>query len=156
MRESLSGGVLGGYPIVDVAVALVGGTYDQDRSSEVAFDRAAAAAFHQGLERAGPILLEPVMRIEIVVPEANTGDVIGDLNVRRGEIGGMERLAGGVQAIRGDVPLSETFGYATDLRSATQGRGAFTMEFDHYAPVPEEVADRILGGPFYALGGRRG
>jgi len=149
VRESLAGGVLGGYPIVGVAVALVDGTYDEDLSSEIAFERAAAVAFRRGLQRAAPVLLEPVMSVEVVVPEANTGDVIGDLSVRRGEIGGMERSPGGVQTIRGHVPLSEMFGYATDLRSATQGRGAFTMEFDHYAPVPTEVANRLLGGPFY-------
>jgi len=156
VRESLTGGVLGGYPIVDVGVAVVDGTYDEEQSSELAFERAAATAFRKGLEMAAPVLLEPVMCIEVVVPEASTGDVIGDLNVRRGEIAEMERLSGGVQAIRGNVPLSEMFGYATDLRSATQGRGAFTMEFDYYAPVPKEVAERILGGPFYALGQRRG
>jgi len=85
------------------------------------------------------------MRIEVVVPEENLGDVIGDLNARRGEIEGMEPRIGGMQAIRGHVPLAETFGYATDLRSATQGRGAFTLEFDHYSPVPAEVSRRILG-----------
>jgi len=152
VRESLTGGVLGGYPIVGVTVALVDGTYDESQSSEAAFDRAAAIAFRRGLEQAGPILLEPIMGIEVIVPEANTGDVIGDLNSRRGEIGGMERLPGGVQAIRGSVPLSEMFGYATDLRSVTQGRGAFTMEFDRYAPVPREVADRVLGGPWQGRG----
>jgi len=152
VRESLTGGVLGGYPVVDVGVALVDGTYDENTSSEGAFERAASTALRKGLQQAGPILLEPVMCIEAVVPEANTGDVIGDLNARRGEIGGMERLPGGVQAIQGNVPLSEMFGYATDLRSVTQGRGAFTMEFDHYAPVPQEAANRILGGPFFVSG----
>jgi elongation factor G len=148
VRESLEGGVLAGYPMVDLGVALVGGTYDDDLSSEGAFHRAAAIAFHKGGREAHPVLLEPIMRLEVVVPEENTGDVIADVGARRGEIEGMELLPGGTQAIRGRVALAEMFGYATSLRSATQGRGAFTMEFDHYAPVPSEVAERILGGPF--------
>jgi elongation factor G len=147
IEESLSGGVLAGYPIVDIAVQVVGGTYDETLASEAAFNRAAALAFQKGIRAAQPVLLEPVMRVETVVPEDNTGDVIGDLSARRGSIEGMELLPGGVQAIRGHVPLSEMFGYATVLRSSTQGRGSFTMEFDYYAPVPNEVSSRILGGP---------
>ena len=148
VRESLEGGVLAGYPMIDVGVALVGGTYDEDQSSEGAFHRAAAIAFHKGVREASPVLLGPIMRLEVVVPEENIGDVIADLNARRGEIEGMELLPGGLQTIHGQVSLAGMFGYATALRSATQGRGAFTMEFSHYAPVPEEVANRILGGPF--------
>ncbi len=148
VRESLDGGVLAGYPMIDIGVALVDGSYDEEQSSEGAFHRATAIAFHKGVREAGPILLEPVMRLEVVVPEEHVGDVLTDLNTRRGEIEGMEPLPGGLQAIRGKVALAEMFGYATALRSATQGRGAFTMEFSHYAPVPQEVANRILGGPF--------
>jgi elongation factor G len=148
VRESLDGGVLAGYPMIDIGVALVDGSYDEEQSSEGAFHRATAIAFHKGVREAGPILLEPVMRLEVVVPEEHVGDVLTDLNARRGEIEGMEPLPGGLQAIRGKVALAEMFGYATALRSATQGRGAFTMEFSHYDPVPQEVANRILGGPF--------
>ena len=148
VRESLSGGVLAGYPIVDIAVALTDATFDEAMASEPAFHRATAMAFTKALHEARPILLEPIMRVEVVAPEENTGDVIGDLSARRGEIQGMAPLPGGMQAIRGHAPLSEMFGYATDLRSATQGRGAFTMEFDYYAPVPPEVSTRILGEPY--------
>ncbi|MBM3190153.1 MAG: elongation factor G, partial [Chloroflexi bacterium] len=148
VRESLEGGVLAGYPTIDVGVVLVGGTFDEEQSSEGAVHRAAAIAFHKGVTDAGPVLLEPIMRLEVVVPEEGIGDVITDLNARHGEIEGMELRPGGMQAIRGQVSLARMFGYATALRSATQGRGAFTMEFSHYAPVPEEVANRILGGPF--------
>jgi elongation factor G len=147
LRESMEAGVLAGYPMVDVGVVLLDGTYDESQSSEGAFHRAAAIAFHKAVQEAHPVLLEPIMRLEVVVPEDNTGDVITNVSARRGEIQGIELLPGGVQAIRGYVPLSEMFGYATDLRSVTQGRGAFTMEFDHYAPAPAAVANRILGGP---------
>ncbi|MHB1294292.1 MAG: elongation factor G [Anaerolineae bacterium] len=147
VETSMGGGVLAGYPLVDVDVKLVGGTYVEGESSEPAFYQAAAVAFHNALEAAKPVLLEPIMRVEVVAPEEHIGDVIGDVSGRRGEIVGMEPMPGGTQAIHAIVPLSTMFGYATALRSATQGRGAFTMEFDHYAPVPTDVAERILGGP---------
>jgi elongation factor G len=147
IEEALSGGVLAGYPIVDIAVKVVGGTYDEALASEAAFNRAAALAFQKGVRSAQPVLLEPVMRVETVTPQDYTGEVIGDLNSRRGGIEGIELLPSGTQAIRGHVPLSEMFGYATALRSSTQGRGSFTMEFDYYEPVPKEVSNRILGGP---------
>jgi elongation factor G len=149
VRDSLTSGVLAGYPLVDLAVALVGGSYDDSLSSEEAYQRAAAMAFHKANQEAHPVLLEPVMRVEVVVPEDHIGDVIGDLNARRGEIEGIEVRPGGMQAIRGHVPLAEMFGYATALRSVTQGRGAFSMEFDYYAPVPSDVAHRILGDASY-------
>ena len=145
VRESLAGGVLAGYPMVDLKVVLAGGAYDENASSEAAYHRAAAIAFHKGVQGAQPILLEPIMRVEVTVPEEYTGDVIGDVGARRGEVQGMEPVPGGIHAIRGHVPLATMFGYATDLRSLSQGRGAFTMEFDHYAPVPAEVSHRILG-----------
>ena len=146
--ESMSGGVLAGYPVVDVAVTLVGGAFDETQSSEGAFHTATAMALNKGLRDAHPVLMEPIMKLEVIVPEENTGDVIGDLSARRGEIEGMELLSGGAQAIRGHVPLAAMFGYATDLRSSTQGRGSFNMEFYNYAPVPPEVSERILGSAY--------
>ena len=147
MTEGLSGGVLAGYPLVDLEVTLVRASLDDDQTSEAAFHSAAAIGLHKAIRSAEPALLEPMMKVEVVAPEENTGDVIGDLSARRGEIEGMEPVPGGIQAIRGHVPLSGMFGYATDLRSFTQGRGAFTMEFDYYAPVPRDVSERMLGGP---------
>jgi elongation factor G len=148
-RESMAGGVLAGYPMVDVQVRLVGGAYVEGEASDAAFHSATSMAFTRAVQQARPVLLEPIMKLEAIVPDENTGDVIGDINSRRGEIEGMAPSPGGMQAIRGRVPLAEMFGYATDIRSATQGRGAFTMEFDHYAPVPTSVAERIMGGPLY-------
>ncbi len=121
VEESLAGGVLAGYPMVDIRVALVAVTFDEHQTSEAAFHSAASIAFNRGVQQAKPILLEPVMRVEVVVPDENAGDVIGDMNGRRGEIQGMEPGGGGMQAVKGHVPLAEMFGYATDLRSATQG-----------------------------------
>lgn len=146
VREAMESGVLAGYPLVDLRVALVGGSYHEVDSSDMAFKIAASMALKDGVERAGPILLEPIMKIEVVVPEEFTGDVIGDLASRRAQIEGTEPRSGGMQVIWGQVPLAEMFGYATDLRSMTKGRGTFTMEFDHYAQVPPEVMRQILGG----------
>jgi len=146
-REALSGGILAGYPLVDLGVTLIGGVYDEAQASEGAFHSATAIAFHNGLQKAHPVLLEPIMRVEVVAPEENTGDVIGNMSARRGTVESMTPMPGGLQVIRGHTPLAGMFGYATDLRSITQGRGAFTMEFDYYAQVPAEVAQRILGGP---------
>jgi elongation factor G len=146
MRESLDNGVLGGYPLVDIRATLVGGSYHEVDSSDLAFKVAGSMALREGVEKAGPILLEPVMRVEVVAPEGATGDVIGDLVARRGQISGLEMHSVGMQAVKGSVPLAEMFGYATNLRSMTQGRGTFTMEFDHYEPVPQERARQILGG----------
>ncbi len=148
VEESLSAGILAGYPVVDIAVTLTGGAFDETSVSEAAFSRAAVMALQQAAEAAGPVLLEPVMRVETVVPSENVGDVIGDLNARRGSIEGMELLPGEMQAVRAHVPLSEMFGYATVIRSNTQGRGSFTMEFDYYAPAPDEVTNRILGSAY--------
>ncbi len=148
VQESLAAGVLSGYPLVDIEVALVQVRFVEGEASEAVFHSAAAIAFSRGLQRAEAILLEPIMKLEVVVPEEHTGDIIADVNARRGEIQGLEPLPGNSQAVRGKVPLAEMFGYATDMRSATQGRGAFTMEFSHYASVPEAVSERILGGPF--------
>ena len=149
VREGLTSGVLAGYPMVDVGVRLKDVQVDEEQSVESitlgAVHRAAMAALHRAMQEARPVLLEPLMKVEVVVPMDHTGDVIGDLNARRGDILGIEPAAGGVQVIRGHLPLAEMFGYATDLRSATQGRGSFTMEFDYYAPVPDQVSHRILG-----------
>ncbi len=149
VREAMESGVLAGYPLVDLKVALVDGSYHEEDSSEIAFKIAGSMALRDGVQQAGPILLEPVMRVEVLVPEEFTGEVIGDLNARGAQIESMELRADGVQAVRAHVPLAEMFGYATDLRSMTQGRGTFTMEFDYYDEVSPEVAERI------ALGGRR-
>jgi elongation factor G len=144
IRESAEGGVLAGYPITDIRVRLYDGSYHEVDSSEMAFKMAASLAFKEGIQKGGPVLLEPVMKVEVVIPEEFLGDIIGQLNARRGEILGTEMRPGNAQAVRAMVPLAEMFGYATDLRSASQGRGAFTMEFDHYAQVSESVAKEII------------
>jgi len=145
IREALDSGVLGGYPVVDVRATLLGGSFHEVDSSELSFKIAGSMAFREGLPKASPVLVEPIMRVEVVAPETSTGDVIGDMVARRGQIGGLEMHSVGLQAIRAQVPLAEMFGYATHLRSATQGRGTFTMEFDHYDIVPPERARKILG-----------
>jgi elongation factor G len=142
--ESAEAGVLAGYPVVDVRVRLYDGSFHEVDSSEMAFKMAASLAFKEGIQRAKPVLLEPMMKVEVVLPEEYLGDTIGQLNARRGEILGTELRPGNSQAVRAMVPLAEMFGYATDLRSATQGRGAFTMEFDHYAQVSESVAKLVI------------
>jgi elongation factor G len=141
--EAMETGVVAGYEMVDIAVVLVDGSYHEVDSSEIAFKIAGSMAFRAGCQKADPRLLEPVMRVEVVVPEEYMGDVIGDLNARRGHIQGMESRAGS-QIIRTQVPLAEMFGYATELRSRTQGRGSFSMHFSHYAEVPAQVAEEIV------------
>ena len=143
IREAMETGVLAGYEMVDVAVVLVDGSYHEVDSSEMAFKIAGSMAFKEACQRGQPTLLEPVMRIEVVVPEEYMGDVIADLNSRRGRILGMEARAGS-QIIRTEVPLAEMFGYATDLRSRTQGRGSFTMHFSHYEEAPASIADEVV------------
>lgn len=144
IAEAMDSGVLAGYPVVDVKVALVDGSYHEVDSSEMAFKIAGSMAFKEGAHKAAPILLEPIMKVETVVPEEYVGDVVGDISSRRGEINGMEPRAGGVQAIAAMVPLSEMFGYATDLRSVTSGRGTFTMEFSRYSPVSQSIAEKVI------------
>lgn len=143
VREAMESGVLSGYPVVDVAVALVDGSYHEVDSSEMAFKIAGSLAFREAARRAAPVLLEPVMKIEVVTTEEYTGDVIGDLNARRAHIEDIE-VRGTSRVIRAFVPLAEMFGYATQLRSLTQGRGTYTMQFDHYAEVPQNIADKII------------
>jgi elongation factor G len=146
VREAAESGVLAGYPVTDVKVTLYdGSTHDVD-SSEMSFKVAGSMAFKEGVQRGAPVLLEPVMRAEVVVPEDHIGDVSGDLSSRRANIEGIEPRSGQSQAIRAKVPIAEMFGYATNLRSMTHGRGVFTMEFDHYAQVAERVTKELLAG----------
>jgi len=145
VREAAEGGVVAGYPAVDIKVRLYDGSFHEVDSNEMAFKMAGSLAFKEGVLKAGPVLLEPVMKVEVLAPEEFLGDILGQLNSRRGEIQGVEIRPGNAQAVRSMVPLAEMFGYATDLRSATQGRGVFTMEFDHYARVSENVARAIIG-----------
>jgi elongation factor G len=144
VMEAAESGVLAGYPVTDLKVTLYDGSFHEVDSNEMAFKMAATFAFKEGVQRGGPILLEPVMKVEVIAPEEYLGDIMGQLNSRRGEIQGIELRTGNAQAVRAMVPLAEMFGYATELRSATQGRGVFSMEFDHYAPVSEAVAREIL------------
>ena len=144
VREAAEGGVLAGYPVVDVKVRLVDGSYHEVDSSEMAFKIAASMGFKEGVRKARPILLEPTMRVEAIVPEEYVGDVVGDFSSRRGDISGMEPRGSNVQAITALVPLSEMFGYATRLRSMTSGRGTFSMEFEKYAPVSSSIAEKVL------------
>lgn len=146
IREAADAGVIAGYPVTDVKVRLYDGSYHEVDSSEMAFKVAASMAFKEGFRRGKPVLLEPIMKVEVVVPEEYLGDVMGQLSSRRGEIQGMEQRAGNARAVRAMVPLAEMFGYATQLRSITQGRGVFTMQFDHYAQVPEHIAQAIMKG----------
>jgi elongation factor G len=146
IREAAEGGVLAGYPVTDIVVRLYDGSYHEVDSSEMAFKVAASIAFKDGVQKGSPILQQPIMKVETIAPEEFLGDILGQLNARRGEILGMEARLGNAQAVRAMVPLAEMFGYATDLRSITQGRGVFTMEFDHYARVPENVARTIITG----------
>ncbi len=146
VREALDSGVVAGYPVVDIRARLVDGSYHEVDSSEMAFKIAGSMALKAGVQRGSPVLLEPIMRVEVVVPENYMGDVIGDLSSRRAHIEGMEPRTGGATAIHAFVPLATMFGYATDLRSSTQGRGTFTMEFDHYDQLPQSIADQVIGG----------
>ncbi len=142
-REQMEAGVIAGYPLVKVKVSLYDGSYHDVDSSEIAFKVAGSIAFKDGALKAGPVLLEPIMSLEVVTPEEYMGDVVGDLSRRRGVIGGMEDGASG-KIISGEVPLAEMFGYATDLRSATQGRATFTMEPLKYSEVPRNVAEAVI------------
>jgi elongation factor G len=144
IKEAAESGVLAGYPVTDLKVTLFDGSFHEVDSSEMAFKMAATFAFKEGVQKGGPILLEPVMKVDVVAPEEFVGEIMGGLSSRRATIRGMEMRPGNAQAVNAIVPMGEMFGYATDLRSSTQGRGVFSMEFDHYAPVPESVAKEIL------------
>jgi elongation factor G len=143
IKEALENGVLAGYPMVDVAVELVYGSYHEVDSSEMAFKIAGSMAYKEAAKKANPVLLEPMMNVEVVCPEAYMGDVLGDLSARRGKIGGMTQR-GEAQVIAASVPLSEMFGYSTRLRSMTQGRAVYSMEFAHYEEVPKSKAEEII------------
>jgi elongation factor G len=143
IKEAVDTGVIAGYPVVDVKVTLFDGSYHDVDSNEMAFKIAGSIGFKDGFRRAKPVLLEPIMKVEVVTPEEYSGDVIGDLNRRRGQITGMEESAGG-KAINAEVPLSEMFGYATTVRSMSQGRATFTMEFSKYVEVPPNIAETII------------
>lgn len=144
VEDTLKAGVLAGYPVVDVKVTLHFGSYHDVDSNENAFKMAASMAFKEGMRRASPVLLEPIMAVEVETPEEKMGDVMGDLSSRRGVIQGMDDLVGGGKSIKAEVPLAEMFGYATQLRSLTQGRATYTMEFKHYAEAPRNVAEAVI------------
>ena len=144
VKEALESGVLAGYPVTDLKVKLIDGSYHEVDSSEMAFKMAAILCIRDALQKGSSVLLEPIMKTEVIVPEEYLGDVLGQVTSRRGVILGMDIRPGNAQAIHGLLPLSDMFGYATELRSATQGRGVFSMEFDHYAPVSDAVAEKII------------
>lgn len=144
IQDALQAGTLGGYPVLDVKVTLFDGSYHEVDSSEMAFKIAGSMGVRDAIKKANPVLLEPMMKVEVIVPEEYMGDVIGDINSRRGRIEGME-LRSGAQVVNAFVPLAEMFGYATDLRSNTQGRGLYSMQFDHYEPVPSSIAEKVIG-----------
>jgi elongation factor G len=146
IREAAEGGIMAGFPATDIKIRLFDGSFHEVDSNEMAFKMAGSMAFKEGAQKAGPILQEPIMKVEVLVPEEFLGDILGQMNARRGEIQGMDARPGNAQSVRAMVPLAEMFSYTTDLRSATQGRGQFTMEFDHYARVSDNVAKGIMGG----------
>jgi elongation factor G len=143
IEEQMENGVIAGFPVVDVKVSLYDGSYHDVDSSEMAFKIAGSMGFKAGAIRAKPVLLEPIMKVEVVTPEDYMGDVMGDLNRRRGIVQGMDDGVAG-KVIRAEVPLAEMFGYATDLRSATQGRATYSMEFEKYAEAPASVAEAVI------------
>lgn len=140
----MANGVIAGYPVVDLKCTLYDGSYHEVDSSEVAFKVAASKALQEGVRKASPVILEPVMKLVVVTPESFMGDVIGDLNSKRGRIESMEDLQSGVKEITAFVPLGEMFGYTTNLRSMTQGRASSSMELDHYGEVPPNIAEAII------------
>jgi elongation factor G len=146
IQEAMESGVLAGYSVVDIKVTLYDGSFHEVDSSEMAFKIAGSMGLKEGLQKGKSVLLEPIMQVEVVTPDDYTGDVIGNLSSRRGTIEGLELRTDGVQSIKAQMPLAEMFGYATRLRSMTQGRGTFTMEFNHYAPVSEAIAQSIMRG----------
>jgi elongation factor G len=143
IREALDTGILAGYPVIDVKVELIDGSYHDVDSNEMAFRIAGSMAIKEGVRRASPVLLEPIMDVEVVTPADYMGDIIGDLSSRRGKVGGMTERAG-ARVIGASVPLGEMFGYSTTLRSMSQGRAVYTMQFAHYDEVPKSKAEEIL------------
>jgi elongation factor G len=145
-REQMDSGVLAGFPLLDIKVTLYDGSFHEVDSNEMAFKVAASMGFRKGALAAKPVMLEPMMKVEVTTPEANMGDVVGDLNRRRGIIDGMEEGFAGLRIVNALVPLAEMFGYATDLRSATQGRASYSMEFKQYNEAPKAVAQSVIEG----------
>ena len=143
IKEQMQNGVIAGYPVVDVKVTLYDGSYHDVDSCEMAFKIAGSMAFKEGALKAKPVLLEPIMKVEVVTPEDYMGDVMGDLNRRRGIVQGMEDAPAG-KIIRAEVPLAEMFGYATDLRSMSQGRAIYSMEFEKYSEAPANIAEAVM------------
>jgi elongation factor G len=141
IQEAMQSGIIGGYPVLGVRAILYDGSYHDVDSSEMAYKIAGSMAFKEAMRKSDPALLEPIMKVDVTVPEEYMGDVIGDLNSRRGRIDGMEAM-NNAQVIHGFVPLAEMFGYATDLRSKTQGRGVYAMEVHHYEPVPKSIQEK--------------
>ncbi|MDQ3814492.1 MAG: elongation factor G, partial [Armatimonadota bacterium] len=154
-REGLQRGVLAGYPLVDIRVELVGGSYHEVDSNEMTFRIAGVSGVLEAARRAKPVILEPIMAMEVVTPEQYMGDIIGDLSSRRGKITEMRPDKGGTQVVRALVPLSEVFGYATAMRSMSQGRATYTMEPSHYEPVPANIQEEILHKGKEPVGSRR-
>jgi elongation factor G len=144
IREAMDGGIVAGYPLIDIGVDLVDGSYHEVDSSEMAFKIAGSMGLKEVAKKAGPVIKEPIMAVEVVTPDDFLGDIIGDLNSRRGRIEGMEPAQGGTQIIKAHVPLAEMFGYATTVRSASQGRASYSMEPSHYDQVPRNVAEEII------------
>jgi elongation factor G len=142
-RDSMKEGVLAGFPLLDVKVSLIDGSYHAVDSSAIAYEIAAKAGYRQSVPKAGPQLMEPIMKVDVFTPEDHVGDVIGDLNRRRGMIRAQEAGPNGVR-VKADAPLSEMFGYIGDLRTMTSGRGQFSMEFSHYLPCPKTVAEAVI------------
>src|SRR5438477_7656679 len=143
IQEAMESGVLAGYPVVDIKIELIDGSYHEVDSSEIAFKVAGSMAFKEAMKRGKPELLEPVMAVEVITPEDYLGDVMGNLNSRRGRVESLEPVRS-AQVVKAVVPLAEMFGYATDLRSMTQGRATFTMQFDHYEEVPQSIASELI------------
>ena len=143
IQEAMKSGILGGFPVLGIHANCYDGSYHEVDSSEMAFHIAGSLALKDAMQKGAPVLLEPIMKVEVTMPEEYMGDVIGDINSRRGRIEGMDDLGGG-KIVRSYVPLAEMFGYSTDLRSKTQGRGNYSMFFDHYEPVPKNVQEKVL------------
>jgi elongation factor G len=145
IKEATQNGVLGGYPVIDIKATLYDGSYHEVDSDELSFKFAGSMAFKAAMKKAKPILLEPIMKVEVVCPELNMGDIMGDLSSRRAHIMGIDDQSGNLKAIRANVPLSEMFGYATVTRSLSQGRATFSMEPSHYAEMPKNLAEEVMG-----------
>ena len=144
VKETMNAGVLAGFPVVDVKVTLFDGSFHDVDSSQIAFELAGSMAFKDGMKKSSAVLLEPMMLVEVETPEEHAGTVMGDLSSRRGMVQGMEDIQGGGKTVKAEVPLAEMFGYSTILRSLTQGRATYSMEFKHYSETPKNVAEAVI------------